>query len=118
LLDVQNVDGAYAVARDVRDNLMAAFPNAKIMEDAEGSDEGPPPGVTEERDIKAWCVSRLIGWANLGVVQRANLATAIADGSLYVQVNSSDPTQVDIALPIKIVQPWAKAGVAVQRRPG
>jgi len=116
--DVQNVSATYIVARDVRDNLPLAFPNAKVTPDvAEGTDP-PPAGVLEERDIKAWCTNRLGAWVRKGVITKASLDAAIADGSLVVKVNESDTTQVDLVLPFKIVQPWAKAGVVVQRIPG
>lgn len=116
--DVQNVSATYIVARDIRDNLSSAFPNAKIQPDTEPGDDPPPAGVIEERDIKSWCITRLRGWQNRGVVQKASLDNAIADGSLVVQVNGTDSTQVDIVLPFKIVQPLAKKGVTVQRIPG
>lgn len=118
LIDVQNVDGTYVVARDIRDALPQAFPNAKITEDVEEGDEPPPAGVLEIRDVKAWVENRLYAWARKGVVQKAALAAAIADGSLVVEINSSDSTQVDMVLPYKIVQPWAKTGVVAQRIPG
>jgi len=116
--DVQNVSATYIVARDVRDNLPAAFPNAKIMPDIEEGDEVPPAGVLEERDVKSWCINRLQVWVRKGVIQKASLDAAIADGSLIVKVNESDTTQVDIVLPFKIVQPLAKFGVVAQRIPG
>jgi phage tail sheath gpL-like len=117
LLDVQNVDGTYIVARDIRDSLPQAFPNAKITADIEEGDEPPPAGVLEIRDVKAWVINRLYAWVRKGVVQKAALAAAIADGSLVVEINSSDSTQVDMVLPYKIVQPWAKTGVVAQRIP-
>lgn len=117
LLDVQNVSAAYIVARDVRDNLPLAFPQAKISPDIEEGSEPPPEGVVEERDVKAWVINRLRAWERKAVVTRASLDAAIADGSLIVQVNSSDATQVDIVMPFKVVQPWAKTGVVAQRQP-
>jgi phage tail sheath gpL-like len=116
--DVQNVSATYVVSRDIRDNLPLAFPNAKITPDVEEGDDPPPAGVIEERDIKAWDINRLRAWQNKGVIQKASLDQAIADGSLVVQVNESDPTQVDMVLPFKIVQPLAKFGVVPQRIPG
>lgn len=116
LLDVQNVDATYAVARDLRTALPAQFPNAKIAKDASPGAEPPPPGVVEERDIKAFVIGRLRFWARSGVILKATLDSVIADGSLIVQVNASDPTQVDIVVPIVVVPPLAKMGVTVQRR--
>ena len=117
LRDCQNVHATYIVARDLRDNLPLEFPNAKIQPDGEPGAEPPPPGVIEEKDIKAFCISRLRAWERQGVITKASLDAAIADGSLLVQVNGTDPTQVDIVLPFKIVQPLAKMGLVVQRQP-
>ncbi len=118
LLDVQNVSGTYAVARDMRSALPAEFTGAKIQPDSLPGTDPPPRGVIEERDIKGFVISRLRTWQRLGVIQKASLDACIADGSLIVQVDPSDPTQVNIVLPIKIVQPLAKLGVVVQRRVG
>ncbi len=118
LLDVQNVSGTYAVARDMRSALPAEFTGAKIQPDSLPGADPPARGVIEERDIKGFVVSRLRFWQRVGVVQKAALDQVIADGSLIVQVDPSDPTQVDIVLPIKIVQPLAKMSVVVQRRVG
>jgi phage tail sheath gpL-like len=116
VLDVQNVVAEYVVARDIRDTLPSAFPQAKISEDlAEG--EEPVPGVTEVRDVKAWLGDRLMAWADDGVLNKARVRTVISDGSLIVQVNGTDATQVDIVLPKKIVQPWAKTSLVSQREP-
>jgi phage tail sheath gpL-like len=117
LLDVQNVSGTYAVARDMRSALPTEFANAKIQKDSLPGEDPPARGVIEERDIKGFVISRLRFWQRAGVVQKAALDSVIADGSLVVQVNASDATQVDITLPLKIVQPLAKMGVVVQRRP-
>jgi hypothetical protein len=51
------------------------------------------------------------------VITKASLDASIADGSLYVKVNSQDASQVDMVLPFKIVPPLAKMGVVVQRQP-
>jgi phage tail sheath gpL-like len=117
LLDGQNVAGAYIVARDIRDNLPLAFPQAKITPDTEPGSDPPQKGVTEERDIKAWVIARLKGWDVEGVVQRDALQEAIDDGSLIVEVDSGDPTQVNLVLPYSILQPLAKFGVVAQRVP-
>jgi len=117
LLDLQNVDAAYIVARDVRDNLPLQFPNAKIAEDAADSEQPPQAGVTEMRDIKGWLISRLRFWDVQGVVDRASLDDIIDNDEIIVQINPSDATQVDIVLPFEIVQPLAKLGVVAQRRP-
>lgn len=117
LLDTQNVDATYAVARDLRSALPAEFPNAKISKDTIPGEEPPPKGVIEEKDVKAFVISRLRFWDREGVILRAKLDAAIADGTLIVAVNSTDASQVDIVIPLTIVPPLAKFGVVVQRRP-
>lgn len=116
LLDVQNVDGTYAVVRDLRSALPIEFAQAKIQPDAEPGDEPPPRGVSEERDIKAFIISRMRSWARQGVILNSFLDEVILDGSLIVEVNETDPSQVDIVVPMKIVPPLAKMGVVAQRR--
>jgi phage tail sheath gpL-like len=117
LLDVQNVDAAYIVSRDIRDNLPLQFPQAKIVADVAEGDDPPPQGVVQPRDIKAWIISRLRFWQNEAVVQQEALDDAIENGTIIVQVNASDATQVDIVMPFEIVQPLAKFGVTAQRVP-
>ena len=117
LLDIQNVSATYIVTRDLRSALPQEFPNAKITQDTEAGEDPPPKGVIEERDIKAFIVSRLRFWQGEGVITRASLDAAIAGGTLIVQINASDSTQVDIVLPFSIVPPLAKFGLAVQRVP-
>jgi phage tail sheath gpL-like len=117
LLDCQMVSATYIVARDMRSALPQQFPGAKITPDIDPGNDPPPKNVIEERDIKAFVISRLRFWQNEGVITKASLDASIADGSLSVKVNSSDASQVDIVLPFKIVPPLAKFGVVVQRQP-
>lgn len=117
LLDTQNVDATYIIARDLRTALPAEFPNAKVQKDAAPGAEPPPVGVIEERDIKAFVISRLRVFQRLGVILQSALDTAIDDGSLIVQVNELDSTQVDVVVPIQIIPPLAKFGVVVNREP-
>src|SRR5690606_29982775 len=117
LLDVQNVDATYIVARDLRSAVPAEIPNAKITKDVPAGGEVPPAGVIEERDIKAFVISRLRSWQRSGVVLGSALDTVIANGELSVRVNDSDPTQVDIFVPISIVPPLAKFGTVANRNP-
>lgn len=117
LLDTQNVDAAYIIARDLRAALPAEFPNAKITRDVPPGGDPPPAGVVEERDIKVFVISRLRIFQRNGVILQTALDEAIADGSLVVQVNDFDPTQVDIVVPIQVIPPLAKFGVVVNREP-
>jgi phage tail sheath gpL-like len=118
LLDVQNVSGTYAVVRDLRSALPIEYANAKVSKDALPTDEPPQDGVTEERDIKATVIARLRVWDRKGVIQRTALNEAIADGTLSVTVDETDSTQVNIVIPLKVVQPLAKMGVVAQRLAG
>jgi hypothetical protein len=59
----------------------------------------------------------LRAWQRGGVVLQSALDEAIADGSLAVEVNANDPSQVDILVPLKIIPPLAKFGVVVNREP-
>jgi phage tail sheath gpL-like len=118
LLDVQNVVAEYAVSRDFRDTLPLAFPEAKITRDTLPGEDPPPAGVLEERDVKAWVVERLIEWAHRAVINRAMIKTVVDDGSLIVQVDETDPTQLNLVIPKKILQPWAKTSLVSQRMPG
>lgn len=117
LLDTQNVDAAYIVARDLRTSLPAEFPNAKIQRDAPPGADPAPPGVIEERDIKAFVITRLRIFQNSGVILGSALDAAIADGNLIVRVNDFDPSQVDIVVPMQVIPPLAKFGVVVNRQP-
>jgi phage tail sheath gpL-like len=117
LLDTQNVDAVYIVARDLRSSLPAEFPNAKISRDTLPGEDPPPVGVIEERDVKGFTISRLRFWERQGVVLKSALDEVITNGELIVQVNASDPSQVDILVPITIVPPLAKFGVVVNRNP-
>ena len=117
LLDVQNVDATYIIARDMRSALPAEFPNAKIIKDQAPGVQEIPKGVTEERDVRAFVTSRLRSWVKDGVVLGSALEAAIASGELIVAVDDQDASQVNIVLPISIVPPLAKFGVVVNRNP-
>ncbi len=115
LLDTQNVDGTYIIARDLRENLPLEFPQAKIAPDPVAGEDLPPQGVITPTDIKSFIITRLRFWQTEAVATQKSIDDAIADGTLIVQINASDPTQVDIVVPFAIVQPLAKTGVTVQR---
>jgi len=117
LLDAQNVAATYIVARDMRSALPAEFPGAKITKDTLPGNDPPPKGVIEERDVKSFCIARLRFWQTQGVITKTSLDDAISSGTLIVQVNDQDATQVDIVLPFSIVPPLAKFGLVVQRVP-
>ena len=115
LLDTQNVDGTYIIARDLRETLPQEYPQAKIAPDPVAGGDLPPQGVITPADIKSFIITRLRFWQVQAVATQASIDAAIADGTLSVSINASDPTQVDIVVPFAIVQPLAKLGVVVQR---
>jgi phage tail sheath gpL-like len=117
LLDVQNVDATYIIARDLRATLPQEFANAKIIKDQAPGAQEIPEGVTEERDVKTFVISRLRSWVRQGVALGSALDAAIENGELIVEVDEADATQLNIVVPISIVPPLAKFGVVVNRNP-
>lgn len=115
LLDVSGVSGTYAFAKDLRISLPQEFKGAKIIRDLVPGDELPPAGVIEERDVKAFVVSKARTWVRRGVLRRDKLDDAIAAGTLIVKVDDTDETQVDIVIPEGIVKPLAKFSTVIQR---
>lgn len=116
LLDMNITHAIYIMARDIRSALPQQFPKAKITKDTEAGDDLPPKGVIEERDVKTWLITRLRFWGREGVIVEAFLEEVIVSGELIVEVNDSDPTQLDILIPAKVVPVLAKLGVVVERR--
>lgn len=114
-LDVSDVHGIYAVARDLRAAVPIEFANASISEDLPPNADPLPPGVVEVKDVKAFVLSRLNFWAKLGVVNRAALQAAIDAEELTFELDASDATQLNSILPLQIVKPLAKIGSVVQK---
>lgn len=113
--DVSDVRGMYYVAKDLRTAIPQEFTNASISADLPDGSDPLPPGVVEIRDVKGFVVSRLLQHARAGIVDRTRLLEAISSGELVVEIDDSDPTQVNIFLPTKIIPPLAKIGVVVSR---
>lgn len=118
LLDMQNTHAEYIVSRDLRDNIGPAFPNAKISQDLEPGEEPLPDGVVEVSDVRGWVYERVSQWIKPGVVNRTYLKAAYDDGSLIVEIDDTDTTQVNIVVPKKIVQPLAKFSLVSQHIAG
>jgi len=116
VVDRSVVTGMYAVGRDLRAFLPIEFKGAKLSKDTPAGEEPPPPGVVEERDVKAAVVQRLRAWSARGVVREDKLDEALSDGSLIVRVNPDDESQLDIVLPLKIFPPLAKLGVVLLQK--
>lgn len=117
LLDVQNVDATYIIARDLRAALPQEFANAKIIKDQPPGAQEIPEGVTEERDVKSFVIARLRSWVRQGVALGSALDEAIVNNELIVEVDEGDATQLNIVVPISIVPPLAKFGLVVNRNP-
>lgn len=116
LFGVEGVSGAYAFARDLRATVPVEFAGAKIVQDLSPSDEDPPKGVTERRDVEAFVLSRADVFVKRGVIRRDKLNEAIANGDIYVEIDTIDASQVDIVFPIWIVKPLTKFSAVVQRK--
>lgn len=113
--DMSDTLGMYAVARDMRTALPQQFPNASISEDLAPGGDPLPPGVVERRDVEEFVISRLVFQTRLGVVQKAALDSAVENDELIVEIDSVDPTQVNIFMPLAIVKPLAKFGVVAAK---
>lgn len=111
--DVGQVSGAYAFLRDLRTTVPQEFSGANIQGDVTGTDEPPPPGTVETRDVLAYVISRAQFWIKEGVLHRGRIREAIANGEFVVRVNPSDDSQVDILVPERTVPPLAKIGLVM-----
>ena len=114
--DMTDTFGSIIVARDLRSAIPAEFANASITEDLPEGDNELPAGVVERKDVQSFVESRLSEiWVPAGVVDGNLLAEAIANGQLVVEINATDPTQVDIFVPLAIIKPLAKFGITVSK---
>lgn len=114
-LDMPDVWGMYAVARDLRSAVPTEFPNCSISEDLPANAEPLPPGVVEIKDVRAFVLSRLEFWAKQGVVDRTNLRASIANGDFTFEIDDPDTTQVNNVLPFSIIKPLAKIGSVIRK---
>src|SRR5574341_32117 len=115
LLDVSIVDATYIMTRDIRSYLPQQFPNSKVQKNSAPGADPPPKNVVDRKSTRTSLITRLRFWQRAGVVLGAALDEAIADGSLVVEVNATDASQVDILIPFKVVPLLAKFGVVVNR---
>lgn len=113
--DLSDTDGMYTVAEDIRDSLPIEFANCSITANLPAGVNRLPAGVVEVKDVRAFVVSRLGLWVDLGVVDGARLETSIQAQELIVELNATDATQVDIFLPLAIIKPLAKMGVVAAK---
>ena len=110
--DCNEIDAMYQYAKDLRAAIPAEFPQCKIARDLEDGDEELPEGVAEERDVKAFIIARTRAfWIPKGVINGAHFNEQVTNGTLIVQVNDTDETQVDVFIPAKPFKNWAKTGM-------
>lgn len=113
--DMSDVDGTYSVAEDLQAVLPIEFANASLSPNLPPNADPLPPGVVEEKDIKAFVLSRLEFWAEQGVVDRTKLEAALVNDELIFSINASDPTQFDIFGLAFIIKPLAKIGLVLSK---
>lgn len=113
VLDTSRPTGTLGITKDLRSALPAEYPNAKLSKDLEVGDDPPPAGVVQVKQIKKFVESRLRFFVAQGVASGPALAAAIADETLIVRVNPSDPSQCDLVVPVSIVPPLAKFSLVV-----
>jgi phage tail sheath gpL-like len=116
VFDSNAVDAMYQYAKDLRAALPQEFFQVKIMRDRVAGDEELPEGVVEERDVKAFLITRTTSfWVPKGVVDGEKFNAAVTAGKLTVKVNASDETQVDIFIPAEPFNVLAKFGLYIAK---
>lgn len=114
--DMSDVFGMYAVVDDIRTALPQEFPRCSISPDLPAGADPLPPNVVELRDVKNFVIGRLGKWTTAGVVLLGKLQAAIADGSLAIEIDPGDATQVNLFLPMGIIAPLAKFSVVASKQ--
>lgn len=114
-VDVNEVDSLYDYMKDMRTVLPQTYQSpdgqVKVSKNRQPGDDPNPEGVVEERDIRATIINRTtLFWVPKGVIDGAAFAQVANDGTLQVNINATDPTQVDIFVPAKVVKILAKMG--------
>lgn len=112
ILDTSRVDGTYIPARDIRGALAQAFPQKKIIGDLAAGQE-LPIGCIQIKTIRTFVINRARFWVNVGVWQGEALEEAIANGQFIVMQDLTDPSQVDIVIPEKVLPPLRKISLVV-----
>lgn len=113
--DMSDVDGTYSVGEDLQQVVPVEFANASLSPDLPPGADPLPPGVVEEKDIKAFILSRFEFWATQGVIDRTKLEAALLNDELIFQINATDPTQFDVFGLAFIIKPLAKIGVVLSK---
>lgn len=112
VLDVSKVFGMIAVGADLRTFCERTFQGKKLMPNLPSGNTPIPPNIVEVKDAQGLIVGRIRSqWVAAGVVRGDKLDEVIADGSLVVQVDPQDETQLDLFLPLRIVAPLVKTSL-------
>lgn len=114
-VDTNETDGLYDYAKDIRIFLPQTYQSpdgqVKISKNRVPGDDPNPEGVVEERDVRASIIARTQFWIDKGVIDGAAFLAAANDGTLQVNVNATDATQLDTFIPAKVFKILAKIGV-------
>lgn len=108
---LSDTDAMYTVFQDLRTATPQEFAHASITDDLAPGSDPLPRGVVEVRDVRAFIISRLRFWAREGVVNGNALTAAIDNGDLTVAIDETNRSQVNIFIPLAIIQPLAKFSV-------
>ncbi len=119
ILDVTRVDGIFEVAKDIRVNIPAIFAGKSLSPDIPLGDDEVPVNVVEIGTIRAFFCDRLRLWQAKGVLDKAELDLAIgtqkAPGTLICQIDTIDPTMVEVVIPLATIKPLAKFSIFFQQ---
>jgi phage tail sheath gpL-like len=115
VFDVPEVDGLYDYMKDMRSAVPQQFQSpdgqVNIIKNRASSDEELPPFTVEERDVRTFVVERTKDiWIPNGVIDGAKYLEAVDSNQMKVEINASDPTQMDIFVPAACVKIAAKFG--------
>lgn len=114
ILDVSKVFGMIAVAADLRTEVQRAFKGKKLVKNLPSGRTPIPPNVVEEKDAKSFIIGRIRSqWVAAGVINGVKLDEVIADGTLVVQVDDTDETQLNTFLPLRVIPPLVKTSIVV-----
>ena len=69
----------------------------------------------ERKDVFEWVKSRMFIHARLGILDRGKLEAAIQAGTLVVEIDDTDDTQVNIFIPASVIKPLAKFSGVVSK---
>lgn len=112
ILDISKVFGMIGVGSFLRTYAERTFAGKKLMPTAPSGNTPIPPGVIAVEDAKSLILGQIRSqFVTAGVVRGDKLDEVIADGSLVVQVDPQDETQLDLFLPLRIVAPLVKTSL-------